>query len=69
MARRYSHRAPLGRNRIKGILTGEATEQILDEVHCVPPDHAACAYAGCQRSCFLFWKEGWLERVPWEPTT
>lgn len=36
---------------------------ILDGVFCEPPEHLGCAYAGCQRTCFLFWKEGWLDRV------
>lgn len=36
---------------------------ILDEVFCEPEEHVDCEYAGCQRTCFLFWKEAWLERV------
>jgi len=36
---------------------------ILDGAFCEPPEHLGCEYAGCQRTCFLFWKEGWLERV------
>jgi hypothetical protein len=36
---------------------------ILDEVFCQPPREIESDYAGCDRSCFLFWKEDWLERV------
>jgi len=36
---------------------------ILDGVFCEPPASGPEDYAGCQRSCFLFWKEAWLERV------
>lgn len=36
---------------------------ILHGVHChSEPDHAQ-AWAGCERSCYLFWKEAWLQRV------
>lgn len=36
---------------------------ILDDVYCQPPREADIAWAGCARSCFLFWKEAWLERI------
>jgi hypothetical protein len=36
---------------------------LLDEVVCEPPPDADISWAGCQRSCLLFWKEAWLERV------
>jgi len=36
---------------------------ILDGVFCEPPTTGAVDYAGCHRTCFLFWKEAWLERV------
>ncbi len=36
---------------------------ILDGAYCEPPLEAGVAWAGCSRSCFLFWKEDWLERV------
>lgn len=36
---------------------------ILDEVYCEPPRDGYQDYAGCDRTCFLFWKEAWLERV------
>ncbi len=36
---------------------------LLDEVFCEPPRHIDCDWAGCDRTCFLFWKEGWLRRV------
>lgn len=36
---------------------------ILDTVFCEPEAHLDCEWAGCERCCFLFWKEGWLERV------
>lgn len=36
---------------------------ILDGVFCEPPAGGGEDYAGCQRACFLFWKEAWLERV------
>jgi len=36
---------------------------ILDGVFCEPPTTSAVDYAGCQRTCFLFWKEAWLEPV------
>lgn len=35
---------------------------ILDGSFCEPAETLGCEYAGCQRTCFLFWKEGWLER-------
>jgi hypothetical protein len=37
---------------------------ILDGVHCESPTYSAPAWAGCDRNCFLFWKEDWLERPP-----
>ena len=36
---------------------------ILEGVYCEPPIWSGVAWAGCSRSCFLFWKEAWLERV------
>ena len=36
---------------------------ILDGVHCEPPLNAEGGPAGCDRTCFLFWKEAWLERA------
>ena len=42
---------------------------ILDGVYCEPPIEAGVAWAGCSRSCFLFWKEAWLERVDSPPTS
>ena len=37
---------------------------ILDEAICAPPLEGAHDYAGCDRTCFFFWKEAWLERIP-----
>ncbi len=36
---------------------------ILDGVFCEPPAGGDEDYAGCNRMCFLFWKEAWLERI------
>lgn len=36
---------------------------ILENVFCEPPLDATSPWAGCNRTCFLFWKEAWLERV------
>jgi hypothetical protein len=36
---------------------------ILDGVYCEPPADGPDDYSGCHRTCFLFWKEAWLERV------
>jgi len=36
---------------------------LLDKVYCEPELHGDPRIAGCQRMCFLFWKEAWLERV------
>jgi hypothetical protein len=36
---------------------------ILDGVFCEPDPDGTGDLAGCQKSCFLFWKEAWLERV------
>lgn len=36
---------------------------ILSDVYCEPPVDGPDDYAGCQRTCFLFWKEAWLERA------
>jgi hypothetical protein len=36
---------------------------LLDGVYCEAPSHAVTPWAGCQRMCFLFWKEAWLERA------
>lgn len=35
---------------------------ILEGVYCEPEPHKEEPFAGCQRTCFLFWKEAWLER-------
>jgi hypothetical protein len=36
---------------------------ILEGVYCEPPEDPTIAFAGCHRSCFLFWKEAWLRRI------
>lgn len=36
---------------------------LLDGVHCQSEPDAAPVWAGCQRACFLFWKEAWLQPV------
>lgn len=37
---------------------------ILDEVFCELPAHNNdIDWAGCDRTCYLFWKEAWLERL------
>ncbi len=36
---------------------------LLDGVFCEPRPDSSSPFAGCSRSCFLFWKEDWLERV------
>jgi len=36
---------------------------ILDGVYCETPKSSLQEWAGCDRTCFLFWKEAWLERV------
>ena len=36
---------------------------ILDGVFCEPPAGGPDDYSGCHRTCFLFWKEAWLERA------
>lgn len=36
---------------------------ILESVHCHSEPDAAYDWAGCDRNCYLFWKESWLERV------
>jgi hypothetical protein len=41
---------------------------ILDDVYCENPVDGDEDWAGCQRTCFLFWKEAWLERVPASPS-
>jgi hypothetical protein len=40
---------------------------ILDDVYCVPPLEGQHEYAGCDRTCFFFWKEAWLERASAKP--
>lgn len=35
----------------------------LRDVYCEPAWDAGHDYAGCDRSCFVFWKEDWLERI------
>lgn len=42
---------------------------ILDGVHCEPPKDGSVPYSGCDRLCFLFWKEAWLERIPGADST
>ncbi|OGP51145.1 MAG: hypothetical protein A2Y79_03390 [Deltaproteobacteria bacterium RBG_13_43_22] len=37
---------------------------ILDEVFCELPANIEEDWAGCDRTCFLFWHEAWLERLP-----
>jgi len=37
---------------------------ILDGVFCEPDPAGTGDLAGCQKTCFLFWKEAWLEREP-----
>lgn len=36
---------------------------ILDNVYCELPNISGPDWAGCDRTCFLFWKEAWLERL------
>jgi len=36
---------------------------ILDGVFCEKSPYCGEESAGCDRTCFIFWKEGWLERV------
>jgi hypothetical protein len=36
---------------------------LLDRVYCQPAPDLNDRIAGCKRTCFLFWKEAWLERV------
>jgi len=36
---------------------------ILDNVFCEPLADSRSPYAGCARTCYLFWKEAWLERL------
>lgn len=36
---------------------------LLDDVFCEPRTDSRSAFAGCSRTCFLFWKEDWLDRV------
>jgi hypothetical protein len=36
---------------------------LLDGVFCEPPAGGPEDYAGCDRTCLLFWKEAWLERL------
>ena len=37
---------------------------ILEGVYCEPPREGEGDWAGCDRTCFLFWKEAWLRKVP-----
>ena len=37
---------------------------ILDGVYCEPDPTLTFELADCQKTCFLFWKEAWLERLP-----
>ena len=36
---------------------------ILEGVYCEPPADSEDEFAGCARTCFLFWKEAWLRRA------
>jgi len=36
---------------------------ILEGVYCEPPREIKADWGGCDRACFLFWKEAWLERI------
>jgi hypothetical protein len=36
---------------------------LLENAFCEPAPDADHPFAGCKRTCFLFWKEGWLNRV------
>jgi hypothetical protein len=36
---------------------------ILKDVYCDTQLNPDYDWSGCQRMCFLFWKEAWLERV------
>ena len=36
---------------------------VLKTVYCEPPRGDIHEYAGCDRTCFFFWKDAWLERV------
>lgn len=36
---------------------------LLADFFCHSPPDVNLAWAGCDRSCYLFWKEAWLERV------
>jgi len=36
---------------------------ILDGVFCESRPDGGEDWSGCDRTCFLFWKEAWLERV------
>ena len=36
---------------------------MLDGVYCESAPYDRQDWAGCDRTCFLFWKEAWLERV------
>jgi hypothetical protein len=37
---------------------------LLEGVYCRPSPDGPWDYAGCARTCLLFWKEAWLERLP-----
>ena len=41
---------------------------ILDRVYCEPEPDGEERIAGCNRMCFLFWKEAWLERLDSDAT-
>lgn len=43
--------------KLKGVV-------ILDGVFCEPGMGTRDPYSGCARTCFLFWKEAWLEKLP-----
>jgi hypothetical protein len=42
---------------------------ILEGVFCEAGLTSDVDYGGCQRTCFLFWKEDWLERLDARPTS
>ncbi|MHB8878264.1 MAG: hypothetical protein ACYC8T_31600 [Myxococcaceae bacterium] len=68
---RYCQRTFVVRKRI-GFFFDERTRRllkpkdvvILDGSFCEPALSSHVDYGGCDRSCFLFWKEAWLERLP-----
>ena len=37
---------------------------ILEAVYCEPPLTGEASWSGCDRTCYLFWKDTWLEKIP-----